>query len=122
MEQKNIDFTPFFELLNHIKTMHWQTQSHTHHVALDECYETLEDCIDSFVENFIGIYPAVHTEVYDVEMNDIDSLDVYTSFRRAYNKFNEYIAPLAEGNGALSSIKDDMETAANKCCYLLKMN
>lgn len=117
-----MDFSAFFLFLNSIKTFHWLTSSHAHHIVLDEAYNDFSDKIDEFVESCIGVNnpKSYHNIAVSFEIPEEEE-DIVFIFERAFDDLMTSISKYAN-RPELESLIDDMNNIANKTIYLLKMH
>ena len=117
-----MDFSAFFLFLNSVKTFHWLTSSHAHHIVLDEAYNNFSDKIDEFVESAIGMNnPSEFKPVKVSFMEAATEDELPYLFEKIYDDFISQIRKYATTQ-ALESLIDDMDNIANKTIYLLRMN
>ena len=117
-----MNFSSIFTFLSTIKTLHWMTRSHAHHVVLDDAYGEFSDKLDEFVESCIGannvkkfdnISIAFQTPADEEELAELFEI----SFDNLITSLGKYA-----NTSALESLIDDLTNIANKTSYLLKMN
>lgn len=117
-----MDFSAFFLFLNSIKTFHWLSSSHAHHIVLDEAYNDFSDKIDEFVESCIGVnHPKSYYNITVSFEIPEEAEDIVFIFERAFDDLMTSISKYAN-RPELESLIDDMNNIANKTIYLLKMH
>jgi len=114
-----------FTVLNQIKIDHWQTKSHSEHVALGTAYEELGELFDSFVEIYYGKkgIPDVSQSsiTYSIKSDSYkqDPINRYTTMR---DSVLTYLSSITEGESDLKNIKDEIEGEFNQLIYRLQQS
>lgn len=115
-----MNFSHFFVFLNIIKTLHWTTDKHSHHLILDEAYNDFSSKIDEFVESCIGSNNVKKFENITIAFEIPDTDETLYIFESVFNDLLTAIGKYANSSEQESLI-DDMKNIANKTIYLLKM-
>ncbi len=109
-----------FTVLNQLKIDHWQTKSYAEHKALATAYEAFDELFDKFVEIVYGKSMIPTAKVtYNVKSDSYadDLINNYTTMR---NNVVPYLSTVAQGNGDLENIKDEIEAEFNHLLYRLQ--
>lgn len=119
---KTIDFTPFHLFLSALKTLHWTADTHTEHVVLGDAYDEFEKKVDEFVENYLGCFEKVQFTVERMVPEAPQGRQGLEGFEALFKEFMESVDEYAEeGDGALKSLRDDLQAIGNRTAYLLRM-
>lgn len=115
----NIKF--FLELQSQLRILHWQTKSHSKHVALGDTYDALDDLIDSYVETCMGLHGRFilddeHKTLTINNLSDVDMLGMIKTVRQTLKDLE--INPT---DSDLLNIRDEMLASINKLSYLLTL-
>lgn len=116
---------PFLlNIQTNIKLYHWMTEVYSRHVASDKLYTTLSECIDRFVETYIGKYGRPKFTKGDLRNEHIVFTDGnVTSYLDKITKYlTNYISLYTKENDFdLLSIRDEIFEAINQSKYLFSM-
>jgi hypothetical protein len=113
-----------FQILNQVRIMHWQTDSHAAHKALGKFYEGFDALVDEFVETYSGKYgnPKIDSPI-EITLVDINRIDPESYLGEVsqfiHGKFSEKIN--GEKDSDLANLRDEMLALANKTRYLLRL-
>lgn len=117
----NVNF--FLGLQCQLKINHWQTKAYSRHQAFGDTYNSLQDLIDSYVEEAMGKYGrfVLDEESKSIQLaniSDIDMKSFINTIREALIQFNEQVE---ETDTNLLNIRDEMLGLINKLGYLLTL-
>lgn len=112
-----------FFFLNNLKIFHWNTDSYAKHKASDQCFESIQDLSDKFIEIYIGKYGR--GKLFHSKSEQI-SLNVLTSSRveELLEKFIQYLKSLKlnpKTDSDLLNLIDEMVGVLNQTLYLFTL-
>lgn len=112
----------FLAVLNQIRVDHWQTPSHSIHIALGISYDELDGLFDNFIEKFYG-RECVSTEqlTYSVEVESYRG-DSVTRYINLKNTLLEYLCTITMDKSDLKNIQDEIEGVLNHLIYRLRQS
>lgn len=112
-----------FTALNQLKVDHWQTKSHSEHIAFGKAYEALDELFDSFVEVLYGKKGIPETSRSSINYSikfDSYSSDPIVRYRLIRDTLISYLTEITEGYNDLKNIKDEIEAEFNQLIYRLQ--
>jgi hypothetical protein len=114
----------FFTLQQQFKILHWQTKSHSRHIAYDQIYSSLGELIDDFVEIYMGKYGRVEFNGGEgtITLKNTDTLqlnDFLNSNIDWLKSLNEKLK--SDKDSDLLNLRDEMMGEINKLKYLLTL-
>jgi hypothetical protein len=108
------------QIQGQLKVLHWQTTSYAEHKAFGKTYDKLDDLLDSLIETYSGKYQRpVFGGVKQITFADYENLKV-DKFLEAFEDFMSN-AFMAQQDGELSNIKDEILAAIQTLKYLLTL-
>lgn len=115
--------TLLLEFQNQLRIYHWQTDSYAAHQAFGSAYETLNELIDNFVEEFMGKYGKIRSEKnFVLNLKNIDESDVNTNINTVIEFLKQGLpSVLQETDTNLLNIRDEMVGNLEKLKYLLTL-
>lgn len=116
--------TELLTLKEQIKMYHWQTKSHSQHMALDRIYGDMQDSIDEFVEIFIGKQGRFDPENnIGISLNtDIKNLNDFVEKNITYLSTDLIKNLDTQKDADLLNIAADMLGHINQLKYLLTLS
>jgi hypothetical protein len=114
--------TTLLTIQSQLRIYHWQTDSHSAHTALGQAYESLDDLIDTFVEEFMGSKGTIRSEGgFKIQLSNIDEHDVVEFVNKSINYLTvELPKPLESTDTNLLNVRDEMLGTLQRLKYLLK--
>lgn len=112
------------QLQNQLRIYHWQTENYAAHKALGNAYETLDDLIDTFIEEFMGKYGKIRSEKgFNIELKNIDESDINDAINIAMSFLSKDLQNiLKEEDTNLFNIRDEILGELQKLKYLLTLH
>lgn len=114
----------FFTLQQQFKVLHWQTKSHSRHIAYDQIYSSLGELIDDFVEIYMGKYGRVEFSGGEgsIILKNTDSLQLNNFLKDNIEWLKSLNEKLKSDNDSdLLNLRDEMMGEINKLRYLLTL-
>ena len=114
--------TPLVQFQQQLRIFHWQTDSYAAHKAFGEAYESLDELIDSFVEEYMGRFGrSKPTTTFVFELKPLQNMELVDNM--LFN-FISYLVDMdkeipSETN--LLNIRDEMKGVIRKLQYLLTL-
>ena len=122
--KKQVLVPQLFGFRDQLKMYHWQTQSHSRHVASGEFVTNLTEFIDTFVEVYQGKYGRIKLDkIVSVKLQNLNDTTVIDYL----NKYKNYLLYILPGtlddvkDTDLLNLKDEMLAEANKLLYLFTL-
>jgi hypothetical protein len=117
----NVNF--FIGLQAQLKINHWQTKGLGRHLAFGDTYNSLQDLVDTYVEEAMGKYGRFILDdetktIQLVNLSEIDLKSFINTIREALTQFTE---ELEQTDTNLLNIRDEMLGLINKLSYLLTL-
>ena len=102
---------------------HWQTYSYARHKAFGKTYDTLEDLIDTFVEEAMGKYGrfTLDGETNTIQLANLKELKPEAMLDTIISALNQFSEQFEETDTNLLNVRDEMLGAINKLKYLLTL-
>lgn len=119
-----MDFlSTLLQLQTQLRIYHWQTDSYAAHKALGNAYESLDESIDSFVEEFMGKYGKIRSEKgFNITLKNIDESDINSVINTAIEFLSKQLPSLLQDEDTnLLNIRDEMLGTLEKLKYLLTL-
>jgi DNA-binding ferritin-like protein len=113
----------FLGLQAQLRILHWQTKGIARHQALGMTYDTLDDLIDSFVEQAMGKYGrfTLTDETSVIKLSNLKDLKPEDMANTVVEALNQFTQQYEETDTDLLNIRDEMLGAINKLKYLLTL-
>ena len=114
----------FVGMQQQFRILHWQTKSHSKHIAYGSTYETLDGFIDDFIEIYMGKYGRVsfNSGEGNINLKNTDSLDLNSFIKENISWLKSLNEKLNEENDSdLLNIRDEVMGSLNKLRYLLTL-
>jgi len=122
--KKQVLVPQLFGFRDQLKMYHWQTQSHSRHVASGEFVTNLTEFIDTFVEVYQGKYGRIQLDnIVSIKLKNMND----TTVIEYINKYKNYLLYTLSGtldevkDTDLLNLKDEMLAEANKLLYLFTL-
>jgi len=124
---KNGSYSPsnivktFLEILTIIKLFHWKTTQYSVHKATDEFYSSIQDNMDTFVEQLMGTLDSrINMTSHSIPISDCNTLE---SFKTHIIRFKKYLENLKLPSNYydLYTVRDEMLGSVNKFLYLYSL-
>ena len=104
--------TNFLIFQTTIKVYHWNTTSHSRHVASGELYEEISELIDEFMEVYMGTKRIVHGDL-DLHIRKLSNRNAIPYLR----SFIVFLNGLDKLSPDLSNIRDEMMAVVHRTIY-----
>ena len=114
----------FFTLQQQFKILHWQTKSHSRHIAYDNIYSSLGELIDDFVEIYMGKYGRVEFSSGEgtINLKNTNTLQLNDFLKENIEWLKSLNEKLKSDNDSdLLNLRDEMMSEINKLRYLLTL-
>jgi hypothetical protein len=113
----------FITLQQQFRILHWQTKSHSKHIAYGETYNSLDGFIDEFIEIYMGKYGRVSFNGDgNIMLKNTDSLDLNSFIKENISWLKSLSGKLnPENDSDLLNIRDEIMGSLNKLRYLLTL-
>ncbi len=114
----------FFTLQQQFKILHWQTKSHSRHIAYDNIYSSLGELIDDFVEIYMGKYGRVEFSSGEgtINLKNTNTLQLNDFLKENIEWLKSLNEKLKSDNDSdLLNLRDEMMAEINKLRYLLTL-
>ncbi len=114
----------FFTLQQQFKILHWQTKSHSRHIAYDQIYSELGKLIDDFVEIYMGKYGRVEFSSGEgsITLKNTSTLQLNDFLKENIEWLKSLNGKLKPDNDSdLLNLRDEMMGEINKLRYLLTL-
>lgn len=111
----------FLEILTIIKLFHWKTTQYSVHKATDELYSSIQDHMDTFVEQLMGTLDSrIKMTSHSIPICDCSTLE---SFKTHIIRFKKYLENLnlPKKYYDLYTVRDEMLGNVNKFIYLFSL-
>jgi DNA-binding ferritin-like protein len=119
----NSNVNLFLGLQAQLRIFHWQTKCYARHNAFGVTYDTLEDLIDTFVEEAMGKYGrfTLDDETNTIQLANLKELKPEAMLDVIISALNQFSEQLEESDTNLLNVRDEMLGAINKLKYLLTL-
>jgi DNA-binding ferritin-like protein len=119
----NSNVNLFLGLQAQLRIFHWQTKGYARHNAFGVTYDTLEDLIDTFVEEAMGKYGrfTLDDETNTIQLANLKELKPEAMLDVIISALNQFSEQLEESDTNLLNVRDEMLGAINKLKYLLTL-
>jgi DNA-binding ferritin-like protein len=119
----NSNVNLFLGLQAQLRIFHWQTKGYARHNAFGVTYDTLEDLIDTFVEEAMGKYGrfTLDDETNTIQLANLKELKPEAMLDVIISALNQFSEQLEESDTNLLNLRDEMLGAINKLKYLLTL-
>lgn len=119
----NSNVNLFLGLQAQLRIFHWQTKGYARHNAFGVTYDTLEDLIDTFVEEAMGKYGrfTLDDETNTIQLANLKELKPEAMLDVIISALNQFSEQLEESDTNLLNLRDEMLGAVNKLKYLLTL-
>lgn len=105
-----------------LRILHWQTKSYSRHMAFGSTYEDLGDLIDSFMEQYMGLYGRFELSEKSIAVENLDEMTVSQFVDDSIDFFVSLTGQLdADKDSDLLNIRDEMLGKLKKLRYLLTL-
>lgn len=113
----------FLGLQAQLKIFHWQTKGYARHNAFGMTYDTLEDLIDTFVEEAMGKYGrfTLDDETNMIQLANLKELKPEAMLDTIVSALNQFSEQFDESDTNLLNVRDEMLGSINKLKYLLTL-
>lgn len=106
-----------------LKIFHWQTKGYARHNGFADTRDTLEELMDSFVEEAMGQYGRFTLDdetntIKLLNLNELKPMDLTNTICEALKQMTDQIDP---SDTNLLNIRDEMLGAMQKLKYLLTL-
>ena len=122
--KKQVLVPQLFGFRDQLKMYHWQTKSHSRHVASGDFVTNLTEFIDTFVEVYQGKYGRIYLDnIVSIKLKNLND----TTVIEYLNKYKNYLLYTIPGSldevkdTDLLNLKDEMLAEANKLLYLFTL-
>jgi DNA-binding ferritin-like protein len=119
----NSNINLFLGLQAQLRIFHWQTKGYARHKAFGKTYDTLEDLIDTFVEEAMGKYGrfTLDDETNTIQLANLKELKPEAMLDTIISALNQFSEQFEETDTNLLNVRDEMLGAINKLKYLLTL-
>lgn len=119
----NSNINLFLGLQAQLRIFHWQTKGYARHKAFGKTYDTLEDLIDTFVEEAMGKYGrfTLDDETNTIQLANLKELKPEAMLDTIISALNQFSDQFEESDTNLLNLRDEMLGAVNKLKYLLTL-
>jgi DNA-binding ferritin-like protein len=119
----NSNINLFLGLQAQLRIFHWQTKGYARHNAFGVTYDTLEDLIDTFVEEAMGKYGRfiLDDETNTIQLANLKELKPEAMLDTIISALNQFSEQFDESDTNLLNVRDEMLGAINKLKYLLTL-
>jgi DNA-binding ferritin-like protein len=119
----NSNINLFLGLQAQLRIFHWQTKGYARHKAFGKTYDTLEDLIDTFVEEAMGKYGrfTLDGETNTIQLANLKELKPEAMLDTIISALNQFSEQFEETDTNLLNVRDEMLGAINKLKYLLTL-
>lgn len=119
----NSNINLFLGLQAQLRIFHWQTKGYARHNAFGVTYDTLEDLIDTFVEEAMGKYGrfTLDDETNTIQLANLKELKPEAMLDTIISALNQFSEQFDESDTNLLNVRDEMLGAINKLKYLLTL-
>lgn len=119
----NSNINLFLGLQAQLRIFHWQTKGYARHNAFGVTYDTLEDLIDTFVEEAMGKYGrfTLDDETNTIQLANLKELKPEAMLDTIISALNQFSDQFEESDTNLLNLRDEMLGAVNKLKYLLTL-
>jgi DNA-binding ferritin-like protein len=123
MTSINSNINLFLGLQAQLRIFHWQTKGYARHNAFGVTYDTLEDLIDTFVEEAMGKYGrfVLDDETNVIQLTNLKELKPEAMLDTVILALNQFSEQFEETDTNLLNVRDEMLGAINKLKYLLTL-
>ena len=123
MTSINSNVNLFLGLQAQLRIFHWQTKGYARHNAFGATYDTLEDLIDTFVEEAMGKYGrfVLDDETNVIQLSNLKELKPEAMLDTIILGLNQFSEQFEETDTNLLNVRDEMLGAINKLKYLLTL-
>jgi DNA-binding ferritin-like protein len=113
----------FLGLQAQLRIFHWQTKGYARHNAFGVTYDTLEDLIDTFVEEAMGKYGrfTIDDETSTIQLANLKELKPEAMLDTIISALNQFSEQFDETDTNLLNVRDEMLGSINKLKYLLTL-
>ena len=122
--KKQVLVPQLFGFRDQLKMYHWQTKSHSRHVASGDFVTNLTEFIDTFVEVYQGKYGRIQLDnIVSIKLKNMNDTTVI-DYLNKYKNYLIYTIPGTLDNVKdtdLLNLKDEMLAEANKFLYLFTL-
>jgi DNA-binding ferritin-like protein len=117
----NVNF--FIGLQTQLKINHWQTKGLGRHLAFGDTYNSLQDLIDTYVEEAMGKYGrfVLNDETKTIQLVNLSEIDLKSFINTIREALTQFTEELEETDTNLLNIRDEMLGLINKLSYLLTL-
>jgi DNA-binding ferritin-like protein len=119
----NSNINLFLGLQAQLRIFHWQTKGYARHNAFGMTYDTLEDLIDTFVEEAMGKYGrfTLDDETNTIQLANLKELKPEAMLDTIISALNQFSEQFDESDTNLLNVRDEMLGSINKLKYLLTL-
>jgi DNA-binding ferritin-like protein len=119
----NSNINLFLGLQAQLRIFHWQTKGYARHNAFGVTYDTLEDLIDTFVEEAMGKYGrfTLDGETNTIQLANLKELKPEAMLDTIISALNQFSEQFEESDTNLLNLRDEMLGSINKLKYLLTL-
>lgn len=118
----NVNF--FLGLQCQLKINHWQTKTYSRHQAFGDTYNSLQELIDTYVEESMGKYGrfVLDDESKNIQITNLSDLDIKSFINTVREALVQFSEQIDEKDTNLLNIRDEMLGLINKLSYLLTLS
>lgn len=119
----NTNVNLFLGLQAQLRIFHWQTKGIARHQALGMTYDTLDDLIDTFIEEGMGKYGrfTLDDKTNTIQLSNLKELKPEAMLDTVVEALNQFTEQFEETDTNLLNVRDEMLGAINKLKYLLTL-
>lgn len=119
----NSNVNLFLGLQAQLRIFHWQTKGYARHNAFGETYATLDELIDTFVEEAMGKYGrfVLDDNTSTLELANLKELKPEDMLDTVISALNQFSEQFEDSDTNLLNVRDEMLGAINKLKYLLTL-
>lgn len=110
----------FLGILCQLKSLHWQTEDYSRHVAYEKIYNELEELIDNFIETYQARYKRIFINS-SIELINVDGNIINFIEENIFFLTDELPQKLTQRDVDLLAIRDEMVGKFYKLKYLLTL-
>ena len=117
----NVNF--FLGLQLQLKINHWQTKGLGRHMAFGSTYDSLQDLVDTYVEESMGKYGrfVLDEETKTIQLSNLSELDMKSFIVTVSDTLIQFTDELDPMDTNLLNIRDEMLGLINKLAFLLTL-
>lgn len=108
-------------LQDQMRLYHWQTTSHSRHMASGDLYGSLSDHTDTFVEVYQGIHGRIKltTATKVIKLDNVDDKKIVSILKTCKEKLIKMTSKITDTD--LLNIRDEILASMNKTFFLFTL-